>query len=85
MAKFRKINERDVLYGRQIDMWLSGLLGAIITTLPVFILMPIWFMICNRYILEDANGKVDESACFGINLMAGIFIWIAVAISYQLS
>lgn len=76
--------DHDVLYGNQLDQWLCGLLGALVTTLPSFILMPIWFSFTNHTKIQKENGKVDCETCFIINFAGGILIWVIAIIAWQL-
>lgn len=81
---FTDMRPKDVLYGRQVEQWLCGLVGAICTTLPSFILMPMWFLFTNKTKVQKRDGKVDCAVCFAINFIGGVAIWTIAIIIFSL-
>lgn len=79
----RKITDHERDNGSQLDQWLIGLAGAACTTLPAFILMLIWFDICQRYRFEDDEGNLDAGRCFALNFIGGIAIWVLAILAWN--
>ena len=62
-----------------MDQWLIGAIGALVTTLPSFLILPAWFLFTENYrITKDSSEEIDTTACFLINLCAGAVIWALV-------
>lgn len=61
--------------GEELGQLLAGGVGAMFTTLPAFIVLPMWLLfIRNNKILKD-NGEEDDFVCGLICFVAGIIIW----------
>ena len=58
--------------------WLAGAIGAMATTLPVFVLMPFWFAFTLGYRVERDNGEPAHLECGILMFCAGILVWLAV-------
>lgn len=72
-------SEYDKKRGAGLEQWLAGCIGAAATTLPCFLVMPVWVAFIRNYAVVDGNGKEDSVACGFICFSAGMFLWLAVA------
>lgn len=63
----------------------AGIGGALITTIPIFIVMPAWVLFSRFYAVEDANGRLDEAHCFWFNFLAGATCWLVFIFFQQAS
>lgn len=62
--------------GQMLSQWMAGAVGAIMTTLPAFLVLPIWFVFIDRYKIVDHDGKEDYGACGAICFVSGLLVWI---------
>jgi hypothetical protein len=73
-----KINNGDA-----VTQWLAGCIGAMITTLPCFIVMPIWLIFIHNYRIVDRDGHDDDVACGMICFVAGVICWLLAILIWQ--
>jgi hypothetical protein len=66
--------------GDLVGQLLAGFCGAILTTLPSFIVMPLWAMFVSRYRMVDERGEDHNSACVLMCALAGAAVWVVAAI-----
>lgn len=71
--------------GEELGQFLAGACGAMVTTLPSFIVMPLWAFFVAQYKVVDAEGKDNDAACFFVCLLAGALVWLLLALAVGLA
>jgi hypothetical protein len=64
--------------GGQLMQWGAGCIGAMVTTLPSFAVLPFWFAFIYNYEVVDEHGNEDNFACGMICFTAGLLVWLTV-------
>jgi chromate transport protein ChrA len=72
----------DVRDGLQVQQWLLFLIGAVVTTLPAFLLMIAFGFFTTRYKIVKSHdpSAIDGAACIMAGLVGGALIWMAAAL-----
>ena len=71
--------------GDELCQFLAGASGSMLTTLPAFIIIFVWWGFVTHYKIVDAEGKEDDFLCGVICFFAGMLIWVlAILISWGL-
>ncbi|ASS55928.1 hypothetical protein CHR56_15900 [Rhizobium leguminosarum bv. viciae] len=77
-----KLPESERAAGRNFEQWGFGMIGAMVTTLPAFLFIPIWFFFSEKYrICKDGTEEVDTAACFFFGLVFGITVWLEILVA----
>lgn len=74
--RIKKWDRYDSHYGEKMDQYLAGVCGCILTTLPAFLIAPLWFMFTNHYQVVDSHGDEAPVASFFICFLGGIIVWL---------
>jgi hypothetical protein len=72
----------DVRDGLQVQQWLLFLIGAVVTTLPAFLLMIVFGVFTARYKIVKSHdpSSIDGAVCIMAGLGGGALIWMAAAL-----
>ena len=59
----------------KFGQYLCGMMGAVLTTLPVFLLAPLWVGFTESFKVSQPDESVDCLLCAVINFFMGIAVW----------
>lgn len=77
-----KRSDWDKERGYALSQYMAGAIGSMLTTLPCFIIIPIWAIFIHNYQILDKDGKEDNFACGAICFYAGIKLWMIAGVIY---
>jgi hypothetical protein len=83
--RLTKRSEYDRHGSGKLSQWLAGCAGAGFTTLPCFIVLPVWFFVVDNYRVVDRDGNDNDVACGVICFVGGILVWAVAAAFLHLS
>ncbi|WP_411037530.1 hypothetical protein [Shinella sp. BYT-45] len=68
--------------GDELNQVISGFIGVSLTTLPAFIVMPLWAAFMTKYRITDGNGQDDNVVCMAICFLTGMALWAVVFVLF---
>lgn len=74
--QIEKRTEIEIANGTAISQFLAGAAGATLTTLPAFLILPLWAFFVNSYKIVDNNGEEDDLGCAAICFLLGVVVWV---------